>query len=101
MNVAGDFVTAIEVAVIIVIRHLIEIYAAAKSIAQLLRMLPFGLVTIVMFAASVVWHPSAFNLAAIIRLQIAELAVQLHAAAGDDAGRQRGVVIGGQVEIIR
>ena len=101
VDVAGDVIAAVEIAVIIVVGYLVVIYAAAKRGGELLLVLPDKVRAVVVLAAAVVGHPFALNAAGISGLQIAELGAQLHAAAGDDAGGDGGIVIGRQVQIIR
>ena len=72
VNVAAG-AAAHQVAVIIVVGHLMKINAAAKLSAELMPVLPIQLVAVVVFAGAVVRQPFTVDGTLVFGLQIAEL----------------------------
>ena len=100
VDVAGDVVAAVKIAVVVVVGNLVEVDAAVQVPGNLLIVVPFELVAVVAVAFLVVRHPVAVKLAGIFGLEIAELSAQMHAAAADDARSNGGVVVGREVEVV-
>ena len=100
VDVACDVFVAVEVAVVIIVGNLVVVDAAADFAVQLLLVFPFELVAVVVDAFLVVGHPVAIDFAAVIRLQITDLAAQLHAAFADNARADGGIQIWGKVEVV-
>ena len=100
VNIAAG-AAAHQIAVVVVVGHLMKINTAAKLGAELMPVLPIELVAVVVFAGAVVRQPFAVDDTLVFGLQIAELPAQLQAAAADKMRFHGGVVIGRQVEIIR
>ena len=100
VDVARDVFAAVEVAVVIVVGNLVVVDAAADFAVQLLLVFPFELVAVVVDAFLVVRHPVAIDFATVIRLQVTDLAAQLHTAFADNARADGGIQIGGKVEVV-
>ena len=100
VDVACDVFAAVEVAVVIVVGNLVVVDAAADFAVQLLLVFPFKLVAVVVDAFLVVGHPVAIDFAAVIRLQITDLAAQLHTSFADNARADGGIQIWGKVEVV-
>ncbi len=100
VGVAGDFFVAVKVAVVAAVGDLVEIDTRLKRVGNVVPMLPFRLIAVIPAAFLVVRQPGQVGLAGIIRPQVAYLPVKDRAAFADHAGRERGIEIGGKVEII-